>query len=212
MTDPEASSDAIAKLSRALGLDESRVRSAFKAAGVTPEDIFKLILHGENEEKVAQLAKELKVSRARLALALLDGAVQGASAWASQSTLGERVADKANRAADRAKEWAFDVVEFLFETFAETIPRFLNRVTLVLVLFGLVFAGMGVLALVSPELFLQVVVYVIGALLVVLGATSIWIAWKIHEATATLRTLARLARKWRSRWQGWSGRDHESRP
>jgi hypothetical protein len=196
--------DATLRLARALGMDEARVESAFKALGMTPTQAFTLILHGTDEAKVERIAKELHVSRARLALALLDGATQSAAAWAQQpGGIGERVSQTASRAVDRAKEWGFEVAEFVLETFAETIPRILNRITLVLVLTGVVFAGMGILAIVSPALFLEVVVYVVGGLLIVFGAAAIWLAWKIHEATATLRTLARLAKKWRARYQSW---------
>lgn len=213
MPDPERvpvtaeASDATARLARALGLDEVRVRAAFDALGVTPTQAFALILHGTDEAKVERLAKELHVSRARLAIALLDGATQTASAWAQQQGVGERVQQAAGRAADRAKEWAFEVGEFVLETLAETIPRILNRVTLALALLGVVLAGSGILAIVAPDLFLKVVYYLVGGLLVAFGVGAIWLAWKIHEATATLRTLARLAKKWRARWQQWQGRE-----
>lgn len=191
---------AVVRIARALGVDEKRVQGAFDAMGLSPGAAFALLLQGTDEKKVEKLAKEMHVSRARLALALLD-------AQSVPKGLGEKVSDAAGRAAERAKEWAFEVGEFVLETFAETIPRVLNRVTLGLALVGVVLAGSGILAIVSPEIFLKVVYYLVGGLLVLFGALSIYLAWKIHEATATLRTLARLAKRWRARWVAWSGRD-----
>jgi hypothetical protein len=205
-TTPVELLETTARLARALGLDEARVKAAFDALGVSPTEAFTLILHGTDEAKVEKLAKELRVSRARLALALLEGATQTASQWAQQQGVAERVQQATARVTERARDWAFEVAEFVLDTFAETIPRILNRITLALVLLGVVFAGMGVLAIVSPELFLKVVVYVVGGLLVLFGLGAIWLAWKIHEATATLRTLARLAKKWRARYESWQDR------
>src|SRR5438094_8194 len=94
---------------------------------------------------------------------------------------------------DRAREWFFDVLEFVLEIFAETIPRILRRVTMTLVLSGLVLIGLGVLAVVDPALFVKVAYYTMAAAFVLAGAGLVWIAWRIHELTSALRTLARLA-------------------
>jgi hypothetical protein len=201
--------DAVTRMARALGVDESRVQGAFDAMGLSPSAAFSLLLQGTDEAKVEKLAHAMRVSRARLALALLDSATQGASQFAQEKGIGERVSQAAGRAADRAKEWFFEIAEFVLETFAETIPRILNRITLGLALFGVILLGSGILAIVAPELFLKVVYYIVGGLLVLFGVGSLWLAWKIHEATATLRTLARMARKWRGRWQDWTGRERE---
>lgn len=207
-TSSEPVSVALARLARSLGVDESKVQAALQATRLTPAEAFAFILHGEHEERVAALAKELHVSRPRLALALLDGAVQTTSTWAQQNQgLGEKVGAAARSAASRAQEWALEVGEFFLEIFAETIPRILNRITLALVLMGVVLVGLGALAFIDRALFLVVAYYAMAAFLVVAGAALVWAAWRIHEATATLRTLARVARKWRARVNQWQGRD-----
>jgi cytochrome c biogenesis factor len=103
-------------------------------------------------------------------------------------------------AVDRAREWFFDVLEFVLETFAETIPRILRRVTLVLVLSGATLVGLGVLAVVDQALFVKVAYYAMAAAFVLVGGGLVWVAWRIHEMTASLRTLARLAKRWRERF------------
>jgi hypothetical protein len=201
----EDAADALARLARSLGVDEAKVGAALAATRMTPAQAFDAILHGRDDAQIEKLAKELHVSRPRLALALLDGAVQQTSQLAGAVT--PTLREKAMDAASRAKDWAFEVVEFTLETFAETIPRILNRITLALVLTGLVFTGMGVLALVDQALFLKIVWYVVGAMMTLFGLTLVYVAWRIHEATATIRTVARLAKKWRSRWNAWTLRD-----
>src|SRR5438094_6419392 len=71
----ETPSLTVERLARALSLPAERVDAAMRAAGVTPGEAFEAILHGSGAERVDRLAKELKVTRPRLALALLDGAV-----------------------------------------------------------------------------------------------------------------------------------------
>lgn len=198
----ETPAEALARLARALGANEDKVQAALDASQLSPAQAFDAILHGKDEEAVARLAKELHVSRPRLALALLDGAVQQTSQWAASAA--PTLREKAKEAASRAQEWAFEVIEFTLETFAETIPRILNRITLALVLTGLVFTGMGLLAIIDQALFLRIVWYVFGAMMVLFGVTLVYVAWRIHEATATIRTLARLAKKWRARWSAWN--------
>lgn len=201
--DPTTPNVTVERLAKALNLAPERVEAAMRAAGVTPAEAFDAILHGSAAERVDKLAKELKVTRPRLALALLDGAVAQTSAWAGAA--GGAV-DAVRGRLDRAKDWFFDVLEFVLEIFAETIPRILKRITLVLVLTGLVMVGLGVLAVVNKALFLLVAYYAMAAAFLLFGLGLIWTAWRIHEMTSALRTLARLAKRWRERVNRVSGR------
>ncbi|MHB8605487.1 MAG: hypothetical protein ACYDCK_09550 [Thermoplasmatota archaeon] len=188
--------DAIARLAKSLALPEEKVRAALAKLGTNPRDALELVLSGSGEERIAEIAKALKVSRPRLAVALIDSA--GPIAEVATGTVG-RIAEGARGVADRALSFAMEVVEFALEIFAETIPRILGRITAVLILGGLALAALGVIAIVDPPLFLKIAIYAVGVGLVLVGALWIWLAWKLHEATAIFRTLAKLARAWRER-------------
>lgn len=199
----EPPEEAVVRLARSLGLDPAKVAEVLRQHRLAPADAFALVLQGGGEERVERLAHDLHVSRPRLALALLDSTVQAASA----SGMGARAGAALQSARERATEWLVEVAEFVLETLAESIPRTLNRIVFGLAVLGVAAMGLGIVALVDRDLFFVVAIYALGAFLVLGGAALVWLAWRIHEATATLRTLARVAKRWRARWNAFRGEE-----
>lgn len=178
-----------ARLAAALGLPEERVAAALRQAALTPSQLANAARAGLDDERVRDLAKLLRVDPARLAAAVIDAAGE----WVRlQGTAAEGFAAAARGAADEAVSIGLEIV-------GETIPRIVSQVLAVFAAAGVVFVALGALALVDAPLFRQLLTYIAGLALIITGVLLFALAWKVHEATATLRTVAKIAKKWRER-------------
>lgn len=172
-----------ARLAELLGLPEEEVEEAMRLAASDPAELTEAALAGRDGERLAQVARKLGVDKARLAAALVA------------SDLGRLAAP----AAEAVREGAEEALDVAVDLLAESVPRFLNRALAVLALGGLALVALGGLAFADQSAFEQALAWVAGGALLALGVGMFWLAWRLHEATATVRVLARLARRWRER-------------
>lgn len=186
-----AEPDGIARLAQALGLPEERVRAALASAGATPADLLRGLRAGVQDERLGLAAKQLRVDAARLGAALVDAAME--------HPLATHAATMADGLAATLKGSAEEALSIGLEIVGETVPRVVNLVLAVLAVGGVALVAVGFLAILDTEQFLRLLALFAGLALALTGVLLFVLAWKLHEATATVRTVARVARKWRAR-------------
>jgi hypothetical protein len=179
------------RLAAALGLPEERVARALDAAGASAQGLLGAMREGR-EEELQEVARAMRVERARLQAAVLEAADEASSFAGRAATAAEGVGAALRGTAEEALAIGLEIV-------AETIPRILNHVLAVLAAAGLALVALGLLAIFNTALFVQLLAVLAGLALIAAGIGLFTLAWRLHEATAALRTLARIARKWRER-------------
>jgi hypothetical protein len=98
---------------------------------------------------------------------------------------------------DSVRQTAEDAIEIALEVLGETIPRILNGALAALVAGSVALVFLGLLAIFATSLFIQVLAIIAGLALIATGVLLFALAWRLHAATAGIRTMANVARKWR---------------
>jgi hypothetical protein len=111
----------------------------------------------------------------------------------------EGPADMASGLIAAAKGTAEEALAIGLEIVGESIPRLLNHVLAAVAAAGVALVALGALAILSTSLFVQLLAILAGIALIATGALLFTLAWRLHEATAALRTLARVAKRIRAR-------------
>jgi hypothetical protein len=181
----------VQRIAQFLGIAAHKVQEAFAQLGVSPRDLLTMVLEGRGSEQMEWLARALGITRERLGQAFADAA-QGSPIF---SGLGQMAGGMGGALRDTADE----VVDSGLELFAESIPRFIKRVLTVMVLLGLVFLTLALLAFVDQPLFQRILVYLAGVFMLALAGAMFFLAMKLQEATAMLRALAVIAKRWRAK-------------
>ncbi|MCA1813729.1 MAG: hypothetical protein LC624_07240 [Halobacteriales archaeon] len=100
---------------------------------------------------------------------------------------------------DNVRHTAEDAIEVALEVVGETIPKILNGLLAALVAGAVALIFLGLLAIFATSIFLQLLAIIAGLALVATGVFLFAFAWRLHAATASIRTMADVARKWRMR-------------
>jgi hypothetical protein len=179
---------ALQRLAAALGVPAERLERALTSHGWSARDLLAAARAGASDSLVQDVAGALRVDRVRLVAAALEslsagevgvGAMQGMAA-AFRGT-------------------AEEALSVGLEILGESIPRMLNHLLAVLAVAGVALVALGLMAIFATTLFVQLLAILAGLALVATGIGLFTLAWRVHEATATLRTLARVARRMRAK-------------
>jgi hypothetical protein len=151
---------------------------------------------------VRRVAQGLGVPPERVAQALSEaGMAAGAvgAVGAAAGALRAEAVDAAIAAKAALQGTAEEALAVGLEVVAESVPRMVNHTLAVLAASGVALVALGALAILNTTLFVHLLAILAGIALVVAGGLLFTLAWRLHEATASLRTLARIARTWRAR-------------
>ncbi|HVL47340.1 MAG TPA: hypothetical protein VM889_02155 [Candidatus Thermoplasmatota archaeon] len=114
-----------------------------------------------------------------------------------------RLVDAASGAAARAATAAQDALDEGLDAALElatvSLPRLARRVFYTIFGVAAFALGLGLVALFNRPLFELYAVPIAGILLVALGVGLFVLGLRLYDATATLRALVALARRWRAR-------------
>ncbi|HEV8359156.1 MAG TPA: hypothetical protein VGR28_01740 [Candidatus Thermoplasmatota archaeon] len=203
---PEAPADGsvspdLLRTAAALGIAPERLARALEEHGVKAEQLHDLVRAGTSDERLLAIARSLRVGQGMLAAAVLEAA--------AGAPIAEKVGQYAEGVATAIRGTAEEALGIALEILGESVPKLLNNVLAVLALAGAAFVALGLLAIFATTIFVQLLAILAGLVLVGLGAAMFLLAWRLHEATAIVRTVAKVAKRMRERQRARADADAE---